>query len=63
MSSHLLLRKRDDPEQRRVPSAMIAILSPSRSASSLTKWTVTCALISPMTARTVEVSSHEVCGE
>ena len=32
---HLLLRKRDDPEQRRVPSAMIAILSPRRSASSL----------------------------
>jgi hypothetical protein len=29
------LRKRDDPEQRRVPSAMIAILSPRRSASSL----------------------------
>ena len=33
--THLLLRKSDDPEQRRLPSAIMAILSPRRSASSL----------------------------
>ena len=33
----LLLRKREDPEHINLPSAMIAILSPSRSASSLTE--------------------------
>ena len=31
----LLLRKREEPEQRSFPSAMMAILSPSKSASSL----------------------------
>jgi hypothetical protein len=32
---YLLLRKREDPEQRSTPSAMMAIRSPRRSASSL----------------------------
>ena len=36
-NTYLLLRKREDPEQRSFPSAMIAILSPSKSASSLTE--------------------------
>ena len=38
MPTHLLLRKRDDPEHLSVPSARIAILSPSRSASSLQRY-------------------------
>ena len=33
--AHLLLRKRDEPEHFSLPSAKMAILSPSRSASSL----------------------------
>ena len=32
---NLLLRKREEPEHINLPSAMMAILSPSRSASSL----------------------------
>ena len=34
-TTDLLLRKREDPEQRSFPSAIIAILSPNKSASSL----------------------------
>jgi len=40
MPTHLLLRKRDDPEHLSVPSARIAILSPSRSASSLQRYRI-----------------------
>ena len=58
---NLLLRKREDPEHINLPSAMMAILSPSRSASSLRQ----SAILSKHThTHTSERgSSHEVSGE
>ena len=67
--SHLLLRKREDPEQRSFPSAMIAILSPSKSASSLKLTAIIYAYIHAQFLslyymyRVHTVYLHKVCGE